>query len=274
VEREISLSEIIHNQNELLSTRQKLVEAQARLRHEFDDAAKYVRLMLPPPLDGRETIDWHFQPSTHLGGDGLGYRRVDEDRIAFYALDVTGHGLGSALMAVTVMDVLRANIKALDFGRPSQVVDRLNRLLQMKDHAGKFFSVWYGVYSHSEGTVTYANAGHPPPLLRTRGKDGAPVLTKTDSVGGVLGVFPEIEARESTIAFPAGSELLLFTDGIYETRSKGKEHGSYDEFLQYLRGRLAVGREAYDSMLNWLESARENELIDDDVTLLRFAVKK
>ena len=40
----------------------------------------------------------------------------------------------------------------------------------MKDHAGKFFSVWYGVYSRSAGTVTYANAGHPPALLLTREK--------------------------------------------------------------------------------------------------------
>jgi sigma-B regulation protein RsbU (phosphoserine phosphatase) len=274
VEREISLSEIIASQNELLNTRQKLVEAEEKLRHEFDDAAKYVRLMLPPPLDGRETIDWHFQPSTHLGGDGLGYRRIDEDRIAFYALDVTGHGLGSALMAVTALDVLRANIPTLDFARPGQVIERVNRLLQMKEHAGKFFSVWYGVYSHSARTVTYTNAGHPPPLLLTHQKDGTPMLTKTDSVGGVLGVFPEIEAEEKTIEFPPGSELLLFTDGIYETRGTGKSHGSYDEFLNYLEGRIAAGSPPYESMLDWFESARERQVIDDDVTLLRFAVKR
>ena len=274
VEREIGLSEIIASQNELLNTRQKLVEAEEKLRHEFDDAAKYVRLMLPPPLDGRETIDWHFQPSAHLGGDGLGYRRIDEDRIAFYALDVTGHGLGSALMAVTALDVLRANIPTLDFGRPGYVIERVNRLLQMKEHAGKFFSVWYGVYSHSAGTVTYTNAGHPPPLVLTHPKDRTSVLKKTDSVGGVLGVFPEIEVKECTIDFPAGSELLLFTDGIYETRGTGKEHGSYDEFLDYLNGEIAQGHEPYDSMLKWLESAQERKVIDDDVTLLRFAVKR
>ncbi len=273
VQREVGLSEIIASQNELLSTRQKLVQAEEKLRREFDDAAKYVRLMLPPPLEGRETIDWQFQPSAHLGGDGLGYRRIDEDRIAFYALDVTGHGLGSALMAVTALDVLRANIPTLDFARPGQVIERVNRLLQMKEHAGKFFSAWYGVYSHSARTVTYTNAGHPPPLLLTRKGDGAPALTKTDSVGGVLGVFPEIEVKEKTIAFPAGSELLLFTDGIYETRGTGKSHGSYDEFLNYLEGRVAAGSPPYESMLDWFESAREREVIDDDVTLLRFANK-
>jgi sigma-B regulation protein RsbU (phosphoserine phosphatase) len=144
----------------------------------------------------------------------------------------------------------------------------------MKEHAGKFFSVWYGVYSHSARTVTYTNAGHPPPLLLTPKENGAPMLTKTDSVGGVLGVFPEVEAKEKTIDFPAGSELLVFTDGIYETRGTGKSHGSYDEFLNYLEGRVAAGSPPYESMLDWFESARERQVIDDDVTLLRFAVKR
>jgi sigma-B regulation protein RsbU (phosphoserine phosphatase) len=274
VEREIGLSEVIHAQNELLSTRQKLVEAEEKLRHEFDDAAKYVRLMLPPPLDGRETIDWHFQPSTHLGGDGLGYRRINEDQIAFYVLDVTGHGLGSALMAVTALDVLRANIKGLDFARPGEVIPRLNRLLQMKDHAGKFFSVWYGVYTHSTRSVTYANAGHPPPLRLTRADGARPLLIKTEPGDSVLGVFPEIEAQEITIPFPGGSELLLFTDGIYETRQQGKEHGSYDEFLVHLRAALGADRPVWPAMLAWLEEARGRGAIDDDVTLLRFATKK
>jgi serine phosphatase RsbU (regulator of sigma subunit) len=122
--------------------------------------------------------------------------------------------------------------------------------------------------------VTYTNAGHPSPLLLTHKKDGSLALAKTESTGGVLGVFPEIEAKEKTIEFPGGSELLLFTDGIYETRGPGKEHGSYDEFLHHLEARLAAGYPPYEAMLAWLESAHERKVIDDDVTLLRFAVKE
>ena len=54
----------------------------------------------------------------------------------------------------------------------------------------------------------------------------------------------------------------------------GKSHGSYDEFLNYLEGRVVAGSPPYESMLDWLESARERKVIDDDVTLLRFAVKR
>jgi len=275
IQPEIGLSEVIQLQQELLSTREKLVKAEKKLRTEFDDAAKYIRRMLPPPLTGREMIDWKFQPATHIGGDGLGYRRIDDDQIAFYVLDVAGHGLGSALMAVTALEMLRAQSKAIDFRRPAHVVERLNGFLQMKDHAGKFLSVWYGVYSHSEQCITYANAGHPSPLLLTREEAGAGlVLTKTAPGGAVLGVFSEIEVHETTIRFPTGSELFLFTDGLYETRGLGQQHGSYDEFFQHLQARISEGHPPYESILLWLDEARGQRLIDDDVTLLRFATQR
>jgi sigma-B regulation protein RsbU (phosphoserine phosphatase) len=274
VEREINLGEIIQIQHELLNTRQQLVETQEKLNREFSDAAKYVRLMLPPPLSGEEIIDWQFHPSTHLGGDGLGYRRINDDQLAFYVLDVTGHGLGSALLAVTALELLRNRNPAsqLDFSSPAAVIDRLNRSFQMKDHAGKFFSVWYGVYSRSAHTITYVNAGHPPALLLTR-QNGALHLSKTVSSASVLGIMPEIHAPETTIEFSPTSELYLFTDGLYELLDPKGGRGSYDEFLAYLEKEVYGGKPAWDAMLYWLEQARGRRMMDDDVSLLRFATK-
>jgi len=272
VEREINLGEIIQIQTELLDTRQQLVETQEKLNREFSDAAKYVRLMLPPPFSGGEMIDWQFHPSTHLGGDGLGYRRINDDQLAFYVLDVTGHGLGSALLAVTALELLRTTVSQVDFSRPALVIERLNRTFQMKDHAGKFFSVWYGVYSRSARTITYANAGHPPALLLTR-RNGALQLSRTAPGASVLGILPEIHAPETTLAFSPTSELYLFTDGLYELLDPQGGRGSYDEFLAYLEKQVHGGKPAWDAILYWLDRARDGRMIDDDVTLLRFATK-
>jgi len=272
VEREINLGQVIQTQNDLLDARQQLVETQAKLNREFADAAKYVRLMLPPPLDDKEIIDWQFHPSTHLGGDGLGYRRINDDQIAFYVLDVTGHGLGSALLAVTALELLRSPSAQMDFSRPAKVIERLNSTFQMKDHAGKFFSVWYGVYSRSARQVTYANAGHPPALLLTS-SNGTQKLMKTVPGGPVLGIMPEIEAPETTLDFPSTSELYLFTDGLYELTDPDGGHGSYNEFLAYLEAETLQGKSTWTAMLQWLAKAREQEAIDDDVTLLRFATR-
>jgi sigma-B regulation protein RsbU (phosphoserine phosphatase) len=274
VEREINLAEIIQTQHELLNTRQQLAEAQTKLRREFDDAAKYVRMMLPPPLSGRETIEWEFQPSAHLGGDGLGYRRINADQIAFYVLDVTGHGLGSALLAVTALEFLRSRqLRQIDFSKPSEIIQRLNLTFQMKDHAGKFFSVWYGVYSRSAQQITYSSSGHPAALLFEE-KDGKFSVSKTAPGGPSLGVLPDITVPETTIDFPSTSQLCVFTDGLYEITDANGGHGSYDEFLAYLKGEVAAENPPYESMLRWLDLARKSNAIDDDVTLLRFLTKR
>ena len=272
VEREINLSDIIMTQNELLKTRQQLVDVQKRLERELVDAANYVRAVIPPPLAGDETIDWIFDPSTELGGDGLGYRRIDDDKLAFYVLDVTGHGLGSTLLAVTALELLRNQNPAsqMNFISPAKVIDRLNRTFQMKDHAGKFFSAWYGVYSRSARTITYANAGHPPAILLTNPNG---TLTKTESGGMVLGIMPEYVATEITLDFPAGSELILFTDGTYELLEKEGGRGSYNEFIAELENQIQAGKPAWEAAQEWHSQARDARRIDDDVTLLRFATK-
>jgi sigma-B regulation protein RsbU (phosphoserine phosphatase) len=270
IEREVNLGEIIQTQNELLETRQQLIHTQGELNKELSDAAKYVRLMLPPPLTGEEIVDWQFHPSTQLGGDGLGYRRIDADKLAVYALDVTGHGLGSALLAVTAMEVFRNPAVQIDFTKPSEVIERVNRTFQMKDHGGKFFSVWYGVYSRSKRTLTYANAGHPPALMQ---KCGDCALNKTAPGGMVLGILPEIQIEETTVDFPVGSHLYLFTDGLYELLDPKGGRGSYDEFFAYLEKQNELGKPVWDRMLQWLDRARDKHAIDDDVSLLRFTTQ-
>jgi sigma-B regulation protein RsbU (phosphoserine phosphatase) len=228
--------------------------------------------MLPPPLTGPENIEWQFLPSQQLGGDGLGYRRINDDLLAFYILDVTGHGFGSALLAVTALELLRNPVAQVNFASPAAVIDRLNRTFQMKDHAGKFFSAWYGVYSRSAQTVTYANAGHPPAILMNRQADACS-LNKTEPGASVLGIQPEIHAPETTIPFTPSSELYLFTDGLYELLDHNRGRGSYDEFLAYLQKKVGKDEPAWTAIREWLDHANKGKMFDDDVSLLRFFTK-
>jgi sigma-B regulation protein RsbU (phosphoserine phosphatase) len=271
IEREINLGDIIQSQHELLEIRKRLLQTQHELEHEFADAAKYVRMLLPPPLNEREVVDWEFHPSLRLGGDGLGYRRLTDDLLSLYVLDVTGHGLGSALLAVTLLELLRNPAVQVDFTKPAVVIERLNRTFPMKDHGGKFFSAWYGVYSRSRRELTYANAGHPPALIY--GHDGKSELRRTETSGSVLGVLPQVGLSERTIPFPAGTELLLFSDGLYELTDPAGGRGSYDEFFEAMRKEIATGTRPWEAVRRWYEAAREKKVIDDDVSMLRFATK-
>ncbi|HEY0258080.1 MAG TPA: SpoIIE family protein phosphatase, partial [Candidatus Methylacidiphilales bacterium] len=91
--------------------------------------------------------------------------------------------------------------------------------------------------------------------------------------GPVLGIMPEINVPEMTIDFSSTSELYLFTDGLYELTDPQGGRGSYDEFFAYLEEQVQSGNSTWDTMLQWLDKARDKQAIDDDVTLLRFAVK-
>src|SRR4051794_9589231 len=83
----------------------KLAESQQILAGELAQAAKYVQSLLPEPMDGPVHIDWKYIPSTQLAGDMFGYHWLDRDHLAFYLLDVSGHGVGSSLLAVSASNV-------------------------------------------------------------------------------------------------------------------------------------------------------------------------
>jgi phosphoserine phosphatase RsbU/P len=84
----------------------RLEESQRHLAEELAQAARYVESLLPARLDGDVRVDYRFVPSTHLGGDMFGYHWLDRDHLALYLLDVSGHGVGSCLLAVSVANML------------------------------------------------------------------------------------------------------------------------------------------------------------------------
>ncbi len=99
-----------------------------RMRDEIAAGIKYVRGCIPPPIsdtDSKVAVDWRYIPSTTLGGDTVGYHWVDEDHLALYLIDVTGHGLDSALLAVTITNVIRAgSLAGADLRQPGSGSNR------------------------------------------------------------------------------------------------------------------------------------------------------
>jgi FtsZ-binding cell division protein ZapB len=165
------------------------VQAQNRLQEELNEAADYVRSLLPPPiLEGVVRTDWRFTPTTSLGGDSFGYHWLDDDRFAMYLLDVSGHGVGAALLSVSAMNVLRSrNLPQTDFSEPDQVLSALNNAFPMEEQNGRYFTMWYGVYNKKDRRLAYASGGHPPALLIGNGRGNSGVerlVTKKMFIGG------------------------------------------------------------------------------------------
>ena len=91
---------------------EKLEENQDILNAELKEAAAYVTSLLPEPLNDTIKTSWRFIPSTQLGGDAFGYHWLDNDNFALYLLDVCGHGVGAALLSISLVNVLRIPILA------------------------------------------------------------------------------------------------------------------------------------------------------------------
>ncbi len=212
-----------------------LRRSQAALQDELDQAARYVQSLLPEPIDERVRTRWKFIPSASLGGDAFGYHWLDDDHFVCYLLDVSGHGVGAALLGVSVLNALRSrSLPGTDFHDPGQVLAGLGGAFPMSSHGGKFFTIWYGVFEASTRTLRYAGGGHPPALLFAP-PGGVPVRFPSD--GPMPGLVPGLAYTTQTAAVPPASRLLLYSDGLYEIRKPDGSAYDHDEMIDDLRGR-------------------------------------
>lgn len=214
----------------------KLAESEKRLADEVAEAAKYVKSLLPPVLkDGPVRIDWRFVPSTQLAGDAFGYHWLDDKRLAIYLLDVSGHGVGSALLAVSVLNTLtHQSLPKTDFGDPGAVMTALNKIFEMDRHGGKFFTIWYGVCDVAARKVTFSGGGHPPALLFKR-EGGALQVDELDTTGPIIGLPPFMDFENQSADLPPDGALLLYSDGAIEIEDPQGRMANQEEFTAFAR---------------------------------------
>jgi sigma-B regulation protein RsbU (phosphoserine phosphatase) len=244
-------------------TYQALLESQQKLAANLAEAAVYVQSLLPKKLQGAITTDYVFEPSSQLGGDTFGYHFIDQDHFVIYLLDVSGHGVGAALLSVSVMNVIRARtLGGVDFRKPSAVLAALNATFQMENQNNLFFSIWYGVYSSNDQRLVFASGGHPPALLRQPGR-ATPLSTR----GPAIGCLPNYSVPEAETKVLPGDQLLVFSDGVYELLKADGKPLTYAEFEQGICLRGEDRLQPADLM----EEARQlqkREIFEDDFSLL------
>ena len=185
-----------------------------RMRGEFAAGVAYVRGCIPPPMQGKVAVDWRYIPSSTLGGDTIGYHWIDDDHLALYLIDVTGHGLDSALLSVSINNVLRSgSLPGGEMRRPDQVLASLNESFQGRQHSNKFFTIWYGVYCSSTRVLIWSGGGHHASLLFA---PDAPASVFLPSTGPMMGVLRGANFPVNSCLIPPGARLLIFSDGVFE----------------------------------------------------------
>jgi phosphoserine phosphatase RsbU/P len=237
-------------------------QTQRRLESELAEAAGYVRGLLPDPMTGAIETQWCYLPSSHLGGDGFGYHWLDSDALAFYLLDVSGHGVGSALLSISVLNILRTQLlTGTDFHDPGAVLEGLNRAFPMARNNEKYFTMWYGVYHQSSRTLTYASGGHHAAILINVEGDASYLQTG----GPVVGVVPELKYPSASMQVPPSAELYLFSDGVYEIARPDESWQTPEEFSLFLQKE----RPSIETIVQRMRQMHGAEEFEDDFSLLK-----
>ena len=245
----------------------KEVEASKELDRDLESARRYVHSLIPAPLtEGPIRTEWVLLPSARLGGDVFGYHQLDSRTFAIFLLDVSGHGTGAAMHAVSVTNVLQRDaVPGLDMRDPAKVATHVNAMFQMSTHGGLYLTLWYGVYDLETRTLAYCSAGHHPSYLVAQARERA-IPLKTGNI--MIGATSPFEFESSSVEVPAGSRLYVFSDGIFEIEAKDGEQWGLDHVLPLIVEPPVQGMTEPERLLQAIRRRARHPDFEDDFTVL------
>jgi serine phosphatase RsbU (regulator of sigma subunit) len=200
-----------------------------------------------------------------IGGDFLDLFPLGPDRVGFVMADVSGKGLQAAVQTAAVKYTLRAFAHQHPCA-PGQVLALVNEVLcsAMSVHDG-FITLFFGSLNTETGELTWASAGHEPPLLRRA--DGEAILKLQADDGMVLGALPGIVYEDHTLVLGSNDLMLLYTDGVTEARDP---HGDFLGLDGLLRLLPAAGQPATSALTRLTARLRDfsADTQRDDIAML------
>jgi len=236
----------------------------AKQQREFEEARLIQRGLLPtalPRIAGL-TLSSSWRPANGVGGDCFDALTFGESAIGLSIADVAGKGVPAALLMSNLQAAVRAF--AQEAAPPASVCASVNRLLCRNMASGRFVTFCYARIDIAARRLTYANAGHNPPLLIRR--DGS--IERLSPGGTVLGVFPENAYEQGEFPLRDGDRLVFYTDGISESRNAAGDELTDDGVAQTAQRHRALDAEAMlAAMLSEIEQFNEGKY-EDDATLI------
>jgi sigma-B regulation protein RsbU (phosphoserine phosphatase) len=245
-----------------------LLEEQGRQRRELELAREvqtHFFSSLPRSGDLKIDIAGRYRPARELGGDYYDIVRLSETAIALTLGDVCGKGVAAALLMATLRAYVRSQPSTPD--QLPALMSRLNHLLRESCPAGRFASLFYAVYDVTQPHLMYVNAGHHAPVLVNASAEAAPALL--ESSGPVLGLLSDATYEVGEVAFPAGSVMVAYTDGLTEAcDASGSEWGQARLICRARTGRGLSADVLADQLLDDVTRFVADGPQHDDMTLL------
>jgi phosphoserine phosphatase RsbU/P len=270
---------------ELARSREALRKRNEQMEDDLKMAREIQQTMLPQayPIFPKEPnskeslfrFSHRYYPTGAVGGDYFNVMPLSENEAGVFICDVMGHGVRSALIAAMV----RALVEELKpvAGDPGKLMTQLNRdLCAILKHTGSpmLTTAFYMVVDAAAGTLRYANAGHPKPLLIHPKTSTVGSLMNNDAKGKpALGLFEQSAYTTSSCAIKEGEAVMLFTDGLYEVEGSDQQLYSHEMLVNAVNKRAKMPlSELFDDLLAEIRQFALGQEFMDDVCLVGMEV--
>jgi sigma-B regulation protein RsbU (phosphoserine phosphatase) len=237
-----------------------------KLQQEMLLARSIQQHLLPKVVGDGGQIEIEFKsiPASYIGGDFYDFIKFGKDRFGLAIGDVAGKGIPG----VRAISSLR--LHAQPERDPAEVLEYLNNDLLESSTRGMYATVLYSVLDFSHMSVSFANAGHPPLLVRNRHG----ILYSPDSMVGIpLGILKNSTYQTDSLAFPSGSTLFLYTDGVIEAKNKQNQEFSMSRLKASIEKAPAGATECANFVLEEVERFTGGLPQHDDITFLAIQAK-
>jgi phosphoserine phosphatase RsbU/P len=240
-----------------------------RVERELEEARLFQISLLPPPHFERPglSIDARYLACTELAGDIYDYVETEDGGVALLIADVVGHGTSAAMMTAVVNAAFRAS--HVDDYEPRAVVERISAGIRDFD-ASRFVTLCCARASPQRRELTYVNAGHPQPIIRTTLP--APLLLES-TAPLFTSALSDLPREQATVEFGPGDSILFYTDGVTEASGPSEMFGPERLVSMMMRGDHS-GAELLDEILGDLAAFTGSSAHQDDVTLLTLNLAK
>jgi sigma-B regulation protein RsbU (phosphoserine phosphatase) len=234
------------------------------VQRELETARQIQTSLLPkgvPSLAGVE-LAVRYVPMTAVAGDLYDFVMLGRSRVGILVADVSGHGVPAALVASMVK--LAFGTQTAHADDPARVMEAMNRML-CHHVESTFVTAIYAVVDSQAHTIALANAGHPSLMVGRADR----TVTESTERGLMLGLSPDASYVNERIEIRSGEPILLYTDGIPETRNRAGEFLDADRITGWLATANGQGAATVaDTILGKLRQWRGGETFEDDVTFV------
>jgi serine phosphatase RsbU (regulator of sigma subunit) len=266
IERFKTIEQLRSSRDALRSTAQQLEHALKNINEELETATCVQKSFLPQSLDGFPGVEIAaaYLPSGFIGGDMYDVVKIDETHVAFFVIDVCGHGVPAAL--ITAMAKVSFGRYILTSVSPKTIFELVNAELCRFMPDGRYVTGFCAVLDTEKKELVFSRAGHPPTAYASALSNTVKYL----STGApLIGAFPGCQFEESAIHVEIGDILVFYTDGLVESLNSKKEHYPLAEMEKIILGaKKTAADDVCSSIISSLKKFCGKTPQADDITVL------